>query len=121
MVSVNFVETAATTFGDVRSSLTFLASTCQIPSLTFCIGFFRTSSWQEVFNNSETGTLMQQFESFPSCALVRFRLRAVLLLKIALSSADYPVWEDTISLPAGTTFQYKYIKKTASGEVSQAV
>lgn len=40
------------------------------------------------------------------------------LMKIALSSADYPVWKDTISLPAGSTFQYKYLKKTASGDVS---
>lgn len=40
------------------------------------------------------------------------------LMKIALSSADYPIWKDTISLPAGSTFQYKYLKKTASGDVS---
>ncbi|KZW01389.1 glycoside hydrolase family 13 protein [Exidia glandulosa HHB12029] len=36
---------------------------------------------------------------------------------IALSSADYPVWKASVSVPAGVTFQYKYIRKTASGGV----
>ncbi|AZM45924.1 glycosidase [Streptomyces sp. WAC 06738] len=30
---------------------------------------------------------------------------------IKLSSADYPVWKHTIPLPAGTTFEYKYIRR----------
>ncbi|KAG8970027.1 hypothetical protein FRC03_011826 [Tulasnella sp. 419] len=36
---------------------------------------------------------------------------------IALSSAEYPVWKATVSIPGSTTFQYKYIKKTSSGGV----
>jgi alpha-amylase len=36
---------------------------------------------------------------------------------IALSSAAYPVWSATVSLPTGTSFEYKYIKKDASGAV----
>jgi alpha-amylase len=30
---------------------------------------------------------------------------------VALSSATYPTWQATVSLPAGTAVQYKYIKK----------
>lgn len=33
---------------------------------------------------------------------------------VALSSATYPVWRGTVSLPAGTSIQYKYIKKNGS-------
>ncbi|TFK51273.1 glycoside hydrolase [Heliocybe sulcata] len=36
---------------------------------------------------------------------------------IALSSASYPVWKATVSLPAGTSFQYKYIRKETDGSV----
>jgi alpha-amylase len=34
-----------------------------------------------------------------------------------LSAATYPIWAATVDLPAGTTFQYKYIKKDGSGTV----
>ncbi|KAG5651660.1 hypothetical protein H0H81_007882 [Sphagnurus paluster] len=37
---------------------------------------------------------------------------------IALSSASYPVWKATVSLPASTTFQYKFIRKAADGTVT---
>jgi len=33
---------------------------------------------------------------------------------VALSSATYPVWRGTANLPAGTSIQYKYIKKNGS-------
>jgi alpha-amylase len=33
---------------------------------------------------------------------------------VALSSASYPVWRGTVALPAGTSVQYKYVKKTGS-------
>jgi alpha-amylase len=36
---------------------------------------------------------------------------------IALSSATYPVWAGTVTLPAGTYFEYKYVKKDAAGTV----
>ncbi|PPR00074.1 hypothetical protein CVT24_008976 [Panaeolus cyanescens] len=36
---------------------------------------------------------------------------------IALSSASYPVWKVTIPLPAGTTFEYKFIKKNGGSVV----
>lgn len=32
-----------------------------------------------------------------------------------LSGATYPVWKGTVSVPAGTTFQYKYVIVRASG------
>jgi alpha-amylase len=35
---------------------------------------------------------------------------------VALSSATYPVWRGTVSLPPNTTFEYKYIEKNG-GEV----
>ncbi|WP_312892736.1 carbohydrate-binding module family 20 domain-containing protein [Allostreptomyces psammosilenae] len=35
---------------------------------------------------------------------------------VALSSSTYPVWRQTVSLPAGT-YEYKYIKKDAAGNV----
>ncbi|KAH9476533.1 Alpha-amylase [Psilocybe cubensis] len=37
---------------------------------------------------------------------------------IALSSASYPVWTVTVSLPAGTTFQYKFIRKNTDGSIT---
>jgi alpha-amylase len=33
---------------------------------------------------------------------------------VPLSSAAYPVWKATVSLPAGTSIQYKYVKKEGS-------
>ncbi|KAF8596150.1 glycoside hydrolase family 13 protein [Ceratobasidium sp. AG-I] len=36
---------------------------------------------------------------------------------LALSSASYPTWTLTQSLPAGTTFTYKYLRKTSTGTV----
>jgi glucoamylase len=37
---------------------------------------------------------------------------------VALSSAGYPVWSAAVSLPANTTFQYKYIKKNPDGSIT---
>ncbi|KAG8951106.1 hypothetical protein FRC04_006765 [Tulasnella sp. 424] len=37
---------------------------------------------------------------------------------IALSSVSYPVWTVTVSLPPNTSFQYKYIRKDSSGNVT---
>jgi len=36
---------------------------------------------------------------------------------VALSSAAYPVWRGTVTVPAGTSFEYKYVKRDASGNV----
>jgi alpha-amylase len=33
---------------------------------------------------------------------------------VALSSATYPVWRGTVSLPPNTTIEYKYVKKNGS-------
>ncbi|KAK0197757.1 glycoside hydrolase family 13 protein, partial [Armillaria mellea] len=38
-------------------------------------------------------------------------------LSIDLSANDYPVWKATVSIPAGTTFQYKFIRKETDGSV----
>ncbi|MFC4529217.1 carbohydrate-binding module family 20 domain-containing protein [Sphaerisporangium dianthi] len=37
---------------------------------------------------------------------------------VALSSAAYPVWRATVSLPANTAVRYKYIKKNPDGSVT---
>ncbi|GIE32636.1 alpha-amylase [Actinoplanes italicus] len=37
---------------------------------------------------------------------------------VALSAASYPVWKGTVSLPAGTAFEYKYIRKNTDGSVT---
>lgn len=37
---------------------------------------------------------------------------------VPLSSAGYPVWSATVSLPANTSFAYKYIVKDGSGNVT---
>ncbi|MEV6304454.1 carbohydrate-binding module family 20 domain-containing protein [Actinoplanes sp. NPDC051861] len=37
---------------------------------------------------------------------------------VALSSATYPVWTGTVNLPAGTAFEYKYIRKNTDGSVT---
>ena len=37
---------------------------------------------------------------------------------VALSSSGYPYWNGTVNVPAGTTVEYKYIKKTAAGTVT---
>lgn len=36
---------------------------------------------------------------------------------VALSSSAYPGWRASVTLPAGTTVQYKYVRKDASGAV----
>jgi alpha-amylase len=36
---------------------------------------------------------------------------------VALSSASYPVWRGTVTLPSNTAFEYKYIKKDPDGSV----
>lgn len=37
---------------------------------------------------------------------------------LLMSSASYPVWKLDVTLPAGTSFQYKYIRKDGSGNVT---
>jgi alpha-amylase len=37
---------------------------------------------------------------------------------VALSLAGYPTWSVSVSLPTGTSFQYKYIKKNPDGSVT---
>ncbi|GAA4587941.1 alpha-amylase [Actinoplanes octamycinicus] len=37
---------------------------------------------------------------------------------IALSSSGYPTWSATVTLPTGTAFEYKYVKKDANGTVT---
>ncbi|MFJ1702170.1 carbohydrate-binding module family 20 domain-containing protein [Kitasatospora sp. NPDC088346] len=37
---------------------------------------------------------------------------------LPLSSAAYPVWKLDLSLPAGTAFEYKYVRKEANGTVT---
>ncbi|WP_035275733.1 carbohydrate-binding module family 20 domain-containing protein [Actinoalloteichus caeruleus] len=36
---------------------------------------------------------------------------------VHLSSSDYPVWRTTVTLPADTAFEYKYVKIAPGGEV----
>ncbi|GAA1867557.1 carbohydrate-binding module family 20 domain-containing protein [Myceligenerans crystallogenes] len=36
---------------------------------------------------------------------------------VALSAASYPVWKGTVDLPAGTSFEYKYVKIDGNGTV----
>ncbi|MDT0261178.1 carbohydrate-binding module family 20 domain-containing protein [Jatrophihabitans lederbergiae] len=37
---------------------------------------------------------------------------------VALSSAGYPTWSGTVIVPAGTSFQYKYLKKNPDGSIT---
>jgi alpha-amylase len=37
---------------------------------------------------------------------------------VALSAAGYPIWSGTVSLPASTAVQYKYLKKNPDGSVN---
>ncbi|HEX6339855.1 carbohydrate-binding module family 20 domain-containing protein [Umezawaea sp.] len=37
---------------------------------------------------------------------------------VALSPATYPVWKASVSLPEGTAFQYKYLRKESNGAVT---
>lgn len=37
---------------------------------------------------------------------------------LLLSSASYPVWRLDVTMPAGTAFPYKYIRKDAGGNVT---
>jgi len=37
---------------------------------------------------------------------------------IGLSSGTYPVWSGTATLPANTSFQYKYLKKNPDGSIT---
>jgi hypothetical protein len=36
---------------------------------------------------------------------------------IKMSPANYPIWAVTVSLPASTTFEYKFIRRDSSGQV----
>ncbi|SMF26603.1 alpha-amylase [Cellulosimicrobium cellulans J34] len=36
---------------------------------------------------------------------------------VPLSSATYPVWTASVDLPAGTTFEYKYVRRDGAGNV----
>ncbi|TBU31516.1 glycoside hydrolase [Dichomitus squalens] len=36
---------------------------------------------------------------------------------IALSSASYPVWTASVSIPAGTSFEFKFIRKETDGSI----
>ncbi|MFI5528252.1 carbohydrate-binding module family 20 domain-containing protein [Kitasatospora sp. NPDC051853] len=37
---------------------------------------------------------------------------------LLLSSASYPVWKLNVTMPAGTSFEYKYIRKESNGAVT---
>ncbi|MEU2077915.1 carbohydrate-binding module family 20 domain-containing protein [Streptomyces sp. NPDC013489] len=37
---------------------------------------------------------------------------------LKLDPATYPVWKRTVALPAGTAFEYKYLRKDAAGNVT---
>ncbi|MCQ4079805.1 glycoside hydrolase family 15 protein [Streptomyces sp. RB6PN25] len=37
---------------------------------------------------------------------------------VPLSAATYPIWSDTVAIPANTSFQYKYIKKNPDGSIT---
>lgn len=37
---------------------------------------------------------------------------------LKLDPAAYPVWKLDVSLPAGTAFSYKYVRKDAAGNVT---
>lgn len=37
---------------------------------------------------------------------------------VALSPSQYPNWSATVAIPAGTSFEYKYVKKNAAGAVT---
>ncbi|WP_436529191.1 carbohydrate-binding module family 20 domain-containing protein [Actinoplanes sp. HUAS TT8] len=37
---------------------------------------------------------------------------------VALSASGYPIWTSTIAVPSGSSFEYKYIKKDSSGNVT---
>ncbi len=37
---------------------------------------------------------------------------------IPLSSATYPVWSATVTLPANTAVEYKFIKKNSDGSIT---
>jgi len=70
---------------------------------------------QETFNENETtvwGQNVYVTGSIP--ALGNWSTSAA----IPLSSAGYPTWSATVSLPANTSFQYKYIIKDGSGNVT---
>ncbi|WP_329564725.1 carbohydrate-binding module family 20 domain-containing protein [Kitasatospora sp. NBC_01266] len=69
----------------------------------------------ETFNETETtswGQSVYLVGSIP--ALGNWNPSAA----IPLSSANYPVWGGTLSLPANTSFQYKYLIKDSSGNVT---
>ncbi|KAJ4467031.1 hypothetical protein J3R30DRAFT_3310041, partial [Lentinula aciculospora] len=90
-VSVTIEETATTTFGENI----FISGS--IPEL---------GSWD---TDDSVGVYRKQALAHPIADIPN--------LKIALSSADYPVWTLTIDLPANTLFDYKFIRKETDGSV----
>ncbi|AEV86508.1 alpha-amlyase [Actinoplanes sp. SE50] len=37
---------------------------------------------------------------------------------VALSAGGYPIWSSTVAVPSGSSFEYKYLKKDAAGNVT---
>ncbi|KAG8895744.1 hypothetical protein FRC01_012218, partial [Tulasnella sp. 417] len=90
-----------TTTAGTTSTTTTTTATATSVAITFAET--ATTVWGE--NIFLVGSISQLGNWAPSSA-------------IALSSASYPVWKVTLSLPPNTTFQYKYIRKDSSGNVT---
>ncbi|KIO16243.1 carbohydrate-binding module family 20 protein, partial [Tulasnella calospora MUT 4182] len=89
------------TTSKTTTTTTSASSTATAVSITFAET--ATTVWGE--NIFLVGSISQLGTWSPSSA-------------IALSSASYPVWTVTVSLPVNTSFQYKYIRKDSSGNVT---
>jgi hypothetical protein len=107
-VAVNFAATVTTTYGEDSSSsvIPMVRIIAPLRRECLCRGQHLSAGYLDcgILGKFAPWTRLQG-------------LMEVFWPKIALSSAAYPVWKATVSIPAGTAFQYKYIKKETDGSV----
>lgn len=84
-----------TTVTSTTKTTSTTTSTASASSVTVTFAVYATTVWGQ--NVYVTGSISQLGNWGPTSG-------------VALSSASYPTWKGTAVIPAGTTFQYKYIK-----------
>ncbi|KIJ56431.1 carbohydrate-binding module family 20 protein, partial [Sphaerobolus stellatus SS14] len=100
----------------VSSCGTFTATISARNALAIHIGAFTSTGGSVTVNFAETATTTFGDNIFVVGSISQLGNWAP-GSSIAMSSNSYPVWTVSVSLPPSTTFQYKYLRKTAAGGI----
>jgi alpha-amylase len=101
---------SATTSGSPTPSTSATSSATPSPSVTTSAGTVQATF--NVYATTSTGTDVYVVGS--NAALGSWNTANA----IKLSAAGYPIWSSTVTVPGNTSFEYKYIKKDSSGNVT---